>query len=497
MLIDQYVERDFEVVIGLVASVGTDLDSLTVRIADELCVYGYNTETIRLSHLLDMGEGQESVGYYESRMDAGDALRNEVGSGDAVAALAIAKMLETRRDDRKTRRAWILRTLKHPDEASLLREVFGDRFILVGVHEDVASRRAFLKSKLEDESVREGVAAAVEQLMERDHYDSSSAFGQQVRETYASADVFLDLSAGEPLQLARTVGLLFGEPFHTPSRDEVSMYLAYGASLRSSDPGRQVGAVISRATGEVIATGSNEVPKAGGGEYWDGDAGDARDFRRGYDYNKRQSRRVIAEFLDTLAAGGHLGELLAHLPSEQRVDSLLSSSEDALKRTRVMSLIEFGRIVHAEMSALMQAGRMGVSAVGATLYTTAYPCHMCMRLIIASGIARVVYVDPYPKSLAMDMYSDAIYDAAHGTYPDRVRVEPFMGVGWKLYPALFSERQRKRDPNGAFVQFDKRAARFRLAGAAPLLRAPEVEKAVLMALSQARGTQIEEASNDD
>lgn len=488
MLIDPSIVNDFEIVVGLVASVGTDLDSLTARISDELRIYNYRTETIRLSHLLDTDEGKESVGYYESRMDAGDALRAQAKSGDVLAALAIAKMLEIRRDDRSVRRAWVLRTLKHPHEVQLLREVFGQRFILVGVHEDLASRRRYLRSKLEDESPGENVAAAVEKLIERDHYDSSSKYGQQVRETYSSADLFVDLSAREPQETSRIVGLIFGEPFHTPSRDEVSMFLAYGASMRSSDPGRQVGAVIASADGEVIATGANEVPKYGGGEYWYGDPGDARDFQQGYDYNKRQSRRVVAELLDTLAQAGFLEHSLEDITSEQRMERLFSVANGDLKRTRIMSLIEFGRIVHAEMSALMHAARNPVSTVGATLYTTAYPCHMCMRLIVASGIARVVYVDPYPKSLASDMYSDSISEGSGRSCRDKVSVEPFMGVGWKLYLALFGERDRRRDAAGTFAQFDRRSARYRLADADPLLRAAELEKQVLLALSEAVGT---------
>ncbi|MEJ7655371.1 MAG: deaminase [Chloroflexia bacterium] len=46
--------------------------------------------------------------------------------------------------------------------------------------------------------------------------------------------------------------------------------------------------------------------------------------------------------------------------------------------------------MHAEMSALLDAGRRGVPVQGATLYTTTFPCHNCARHIVGAGIDRVV-----------------------------------------------------------------------------------------------------------
>lgn len=53
------------------------------------------------------------------------------------------------------------------------------------------------------------------------------------------------------------------------------------------------------------------------------------------------------------------------------------------------------RSVHAEINALLQAGRDGHSTSGATLYTTASPCRPCMNAIINSRVVRVVYADQY------------------------------------------------------------------------------------------------------
>jgi len=53
------------------------------------------------------------------------------------------------------------------------------------------------------------------------------------------------------------------------------------------------------------------------------------------------------------------------------------------------------RCVHAEANALIQAGTIGVSTEGVTLYTTTHPCRNCMGLIINAGIEDIVYLTPY------------------------------------------------------------------------------------------------------
>ena len=85
--------------------------------------------------------------------------------------------------------------------------------------------------------------------------------------------------------MVRFVDLLFGHPFRTPSPEEYAMYQASAVTLRSSDNSRQVGAAIVNLTldgdrkknTDVVAVGMNEVPRRGGGFYWDQDSPDHRD----------------------------------------------------------------------------------------------------------------------------------------------------------------------------------------------------------------------------
>lgn len=53
------------------------------------------------------------------------------------------------------------------------------------------------------------------------------------------------------------------------------------------------------------------------------------------------------------------------------------------------------RTVHAEMNALAQAARHGVSTDGAIAYLTLSPCEWCFKTLVNAGIARVVYLEVY------------------------------------------------------------------------------------------------------
>ena len=73
------------------------------------------------------------------------------------------------------------------------------------------------------------------------------------------------------------------------------------------------------------------------------------------------------------------------------------------------SLIEFSRSVHAEMHAIINAGKLnGEKIRGGTLFCTTYPCHNCARHIIAAGIEKVYYIEPYIKSKAPELHDDSI-----------------------------------------------------------------------------------------
>lgn len=68
---------------------------------------------------------------------------------------------------------------------------------------------------------------------------------------------------------------------------------------------------------------------------------------------------------------------------------------------------ELCRALHAEQNAIIQAAKNGVSIEGATIYVTHQPCIICTKLIMASGIKRVVYSGEYPDELSLEMLNES------------------------------------------------------------------------------------------
>ncbi len=63
--------------------------------------------------------------------------------------------------------------------------------------------------------------------------------------------------------------------------------------------------------------------------------------------------------------------------------------------------------IHAEQNAIIQAAKMGISVDGATIYCTHQPCSICAKMIINSGIRRVLYKYGYPDEFSMEMMKEA------------------------------------------------------------------------------------------
>lgn len=64
-------------------------------------------------------------------------------------------------------------------------------------------------------------------------------------------------------------------------------------------------------------------------------------------------------------------------------------------------------VLHAEANAITKVARSSNSSEGATLYVTASPCIECAKLIIQSGITRVVYGEHYRLTDGLDLLERA------------------------------------------------------------------------------------------
>ncbi len=59
--------------------------------------------------------------------------------------------------------------------------------------------------------------------------------------------------------------------------------------------------------------------------------------------------------------------------------------------------------IHAEQNAIIQAAKLGISLEGATLYCTHFPCTICAKMIINSGVKRIVYRNSYPDDFSKQL----------------------------------------------------------------------------------------------
>jgi deoxycytidylate deaminase len=458
-----------ELVFGVVGAVGINLDAFIDELSYVLSGFAYRALSIHLTDQLrdlDWDEQLLEEPYDErvwSYMTAGNTLCEEWNRLDAFAFLAINAITLRRKeisgDDQVplNRTAYILRSLKRSEEVELLRQVYGSRFVLISLYAPEKVRRRYLKDKIRQSRVIPHDPTpeySAKKLIRRDHSEDTS-YGQHVEDTFHRGDLFIDSTGDVGGQLKRSMEILFGHPYRTPTQDEFGMFQAVAASLRSAELGRQVGAAICTQDGAVISVGTNEVPKAGGGLYWEGDPHDAREFTKGRDSSDSRKAKLAKAIATELGRQ----ELLAPNVEPKQLRKAISA-------TPIGDLIEFYRAVHAEMAALMDAARRGITVADSVLYSTTFPCHHCARHIVAAGIERVVYVAPYPKSLADGMHDDSIrVDPPHPKRKRRrVVFEPFVGVGPKRYLELFAMPTRKKD--GKLIEFDPTTA---------LPRIPEIE----------------------
>lgn len=335
---------------------------------------------------------------------------------------------------------YIIDQFKRPEEVDLFRNVYGKLFFQVSVFSKRNVRvdnlaRAFAEdaSKVNYNEFRN----IAEGLVIDDENQIGVKEGQRVSKAFHEADFIINQDYrqfSQKSQIDRFVELIFSSNKISPSKIEYGMYAAKAAALRSADLSRQVGAAIFKNTGEIISMGSNEVPKANGGTYWCDEVYDDREFVRGKDSNDSRKSEILKELLDIF---------------ETSNDNLTPEQKRRITDSSLMDALEYGRVIHAEMSALTDAARLGLATKCGVLFTTTFPCHMCAKHIVSSGLSDVFYLEPYPKSLAMRLHSDSISidGQERGPYRDfpGVVFEHFFGITPRRYREIFERGKRKNN----------------------------------------------------
>lgn len=461
-------------VFGLVGAAGTDLGAIKSQLTGQLASFDYKFVEIKLS--------QQIAGFCKidtkklpederitALMDGGDKIRTTAKNGDGVTYLAIAAIralratLEAKVGQSPAGLAFVIDSLKNPEEIKTLRRVYGDNFYVISVYSKEPDREARLANKIAtscQSTVIQDHKDRAQIVIQQDLKRGNSGLTQNVENTFPKADFFVSVGEGSSGQIKRFVELIFGEPFITPTLPEYAMSLAKTAALRSCDLSRQVGAAIVNDDGAILSTGCNDVPYPGGGMFFEGRHGnDNRDYVIKADPNFSEISDVFSEIVKAFRGAQLFSHDVKELDDAEIVRRLLHGEwREHMVDTRVRNLIEFGRVVHAEMHALSEAARFGRAVAGSTLYCTTFPCHICARHIIASGITKVVFIEPYPKSLTKKLYVREITtDESRGELAHPVRFEPFVGVAPSLYQKAFGSRHRKGD-SGEIVELKRDSA---------------------------------------
>jgi deoxycytidylate deaminase len=457
-----------ELVIALCGPIGSPIHRVGNAIKSLLIDdFGYERcEIIRLSEFIETHgkKAPQSRGYERTKalIDAGDELREKYGAG-ILAELAVNQIAIERSKAkekagselfRPRRVCHIIDSIKNQEELDVLQLVYRDMLYFVGVYSPLPARIR----EIENGGMR---TSEIYTLVDRDSGEELH-HGQTVRDTFPQADFFLRVDAHTDTQInarvERFLHLILGTKVLTPTHSETAMYMAASAAGNSACLSRQVGASICDKNGDILAVGWNDVPKFNGGLYGADPRNDPNAERDNRCWNLQggvcfndQEKKLISELLvTTLVKAGVVRE-----------DQKAQASESVMQSSQVKGLIEFSRSIHAEMHALLTAGRSaGARIKGSSLYCTTYPCHSCARHIIAAGISEVYYIEPYRKSLAVKLHEDAITEDEAET--KKVRILPYDGVSPTRYLKLFRIPPNTRKQDGKMIHVDpkKAAPRF-------------------------------------
>lgn len=465
-------------VFGIAGRIGSGASFVTKAIMEEIKAFGYKPVEIKVTkwflqqnyccladlesnacseikdilRLLSNENNSEDLKMSEQAQrikklqDKGNILRKKYGN-DIIAALSAYYIAEHLRQQNifekdENRYAYIIDSLKHPDEVKLLREVFQGSFYMIGAvaNDSVRKRRLQDQKHITDNEFKE---------ISKSDAGETEKHGQQTTKTILESDYFFENNYDTPDKInqecKRLLNLIFQSTIVTPKQDEYGMHLAFAAADKSACLSRQVGSAIISEKGNVLATGYNDVPKFGGGLYTSESMQDNRCFAKSGMCHNDLEKQIIAK------------EIVNAIKDDIDDEQSIKIKETLLKQTRLKQLIEFSRAVHAEMNAIITVARSSTPGiVDSTMYVTTFPCHNCAKHIIDSGIKRVVFLEPYEKSLALKLHSDSINNPLEECKCDKVSFSNYGGVSPKKYAEWFSiHEDRKKESKLIRRSFEK------------------------------------------
>lgn len=451
-----------EVIIGLVSPMGCNKKPFITKITTIFEKKGYLVKSIHVTDLLYKEENDypHSLNIYCKMQLCNELRTNYRGS---IAALIINEInrIRTKESESKDKIVYIIDQLKNEAEYEILSHVYGLNYLQISlfsnfyerdktIRKRLASDNNLEKLEIEDTQILENIFkdnlpqtnidinklkskisidySLIERyknqilkdcshmLIEKDYKDIDKVHrksGQQISSLFHRSHYFINLDSPESIlskEIYKFLNQFFGEYKDYPTQDEFGMAVAYHASFRSNFPGdRHIGASIIAENGEIISIGSIRAPSSSSNTK----LSNQDSITEGYTYYYKKIDQWIEELdhVDT--------------KSKEEICTFLKDS------------IEFHPCTHAEISAIIDAAKIGVSVKNGTLYTTTFPCHLCAKDIITAGIKKVVFLEAYPKSKSKELYP-SIIDLHSQQRKDIIPFENFMGVSPSRYHYVYS-----------------------------------------------------------
>jgi len=349
----------------------------------------------------------------------------------AIPAWIVNKIKEAENSDESLKsKNIVVDSIRNPSEMTYLRDTFPNFFVVAVFAPYYArwERKRDIYSGKQDDFDKDDV---------KDSGEFEPPYGQQVQLCVDRSDILIsnDRPFTEPrikrelqIKVDTYIDLMQEPGSMGPHPWELNMSQAYQASLMSTCCKRKVGAVIVReeavkdkSRSYIIASGYNEVPvnvrscvERGGGT------------QSMFCY---KDERIKAELKGKYKLCPNCGSKL-EFPEEFELPFVCPNESC---RARLGKDFIPGRTldlciaVHAEEAAILQASKFGGTQIeGSTLYTTTFPCDLCAKMIIQTGITRIIFAEPYPGDEAVGILEEA-----------KISPELFEGVKGRAYHRLF------------------------------------------------------------
>ncbi len=190
-----------------------------------------------------------------------------------------------------------------------------------------------------------------------------------------------------------------------PNQDETLMHMAYTVSARSNCVSRQAGAVVTNKDGYVIGVGWNDV---GEGQISCG-------LKTAQDY--KNIAYLSGDKLD-----------VADLQDSDYIcfkDRFKVNNGGAKRKDKLMYCLA----LHAEENAILQLARyQSDKPLGGTIYSTTYPCPLCLKKISQVGMSKIIYTETYSNPISTKILEETTKD---------IEAESYEGVKYYSYFKLF------------------------------------------------------------